>query len=163
MCMIPRFSFKKTLNYLRLHNFSLWFWYQIVIPWQKYKMVLNDYYIHIAWNLYGNSKMSTYDHLKCPKTQSSWQKLSYPRLQTDLISCISVEVCTTQFLFWNVFCKDWEANAFFKGLPVIWVSISPCICSESTKILLFPMKRAHAIPLYGWQKPSSSKSSLKTK
>lgn len=45
--------------------------------------------------------------------------------------------------------------------PVIWVSISPCICNESTKILRLPMKRAQAIPLYGWQKPSSSKSSLK--
>lgn len=45
--------------------------------------------------------------------------------------------------------------------PVIWVSISPCICNESTKILRLPMKRAQAIPLYGWQNPSSSKSSLR--
>lgn len=44
---------------------------------------------------------------------------------------------------------------------MIWVSISPCICNESTKMLRLPMKRAQAIPLYGWQNPSSSKSSLR--
>lgn len=82
---------------------------------------------------------------------------------------------TSRSIFWPFFeilkCKQKYFIFFCNKLihskniacfsPVIWVSISPCICNESTKMLRLPMKRAQAIPLYGWQNPSSSKSSLR--